>query len=115
MLTHQGWFNLLIYATFTPTTTTKFVICISIYIRLHAVTLSLQCSMTALLIILSSILHKMLVILIRTIDKWNDLTEDMVNSTIVLSFKTLYDGYMGDQKYQTGVETFAYQVFQIRI
>ena len=40
---------------------------------------------------------------IRTIEKWNDLTEDMVNSSAtVLSFKTMYDRYMGDQKYQTG-------------
>ena len=39
---------------------------------------------------------------IRTIEKWNDLTEDMVNSATVLSFKTMYDRYMGDQKYQTG-------------
>ena len=26
----------------------------------------------------------------------------MVNSATVLSFKTMYDRYMGDQKYQTG-------------
>ena len=39
---------------------------------------------------------------IRTIYKWNDLTEDMVNSAIVLSFKTMYDRHMGNQKYQTG-------------
>ena len=39
---------------------------------------------------------------IRTIEKWNDLTEDMVNSATVLSFKTMYDRYMWDQKYQTG-------------
>ena len=39
---------------------------------------------------------------VRTIDRWNDLTEEIVTSTTVLSFKTLYDRYMGDKKYQTG-------------
>ena len=39
---------------------------------------------------------------IRAIDKWNNLTEDIVNSSTVLSFKTMYDRYMGDQKYHTG-------------
>ena len=34
--------------------------------------------------------------------RWNDLTEDIVNSSSVLSFKTQYDRFMGDQKYQTG-------------
>ena len=33
---------------------------------------------------------------------FSTLTEDMVNSATVLSFKTMYDRYMGDQKYQTG-------------
>ena len=32
---------------------------------------------------------------IRAIDKWNNLTEDFVNSSTVLSFKTMYDRYMG--------------------
>ena len=39
---------------------------------------------------------------IRAIDKWNNLTEDIVNSSTVLSFKTMYNRYMGDQKYHTG-------------
>ena len=39
---------------------------------------------------------------VRTIDRWNDLTEEIMTSTTVLSFKTLYDRYMGDKKYQTG-------------
>ena len=39
---------------------------------------------------------------VRAVNKWNDLTEDMVNSSTVLSFKTMYDRYMGDQRYQTG-------------
>ena len=34
---------------------------------------------------------------IRAIDKWNNLTDDIVNSSTVLSFKTMYDRYMGDQ------------------
>ena len=28
---------------------------------------------------------------IRAIDKWNNLTDDIVNSSTVLSFKTMYD------------------------
>ena len=39
---------------------------------------------------------------IRAIDKWNNLTDDIVNSSTVLSFKTMYDRFMGDQKYHTG-------------
>ena len=39
---------------------------------------------------------------IRAIDKWNNLTDDIVNSSTVLSFKTMNDRYMGDQKYHTG-------------
>ena len=39
---------------------------------------------------------------VRAVNKWNDLTEDIVNSSTVLSFKTMYDRHMGDQKYQTG-------------
>ena len=39
---------------------------------------------------------------VRVIDKWNALPDDMVNTSTVLSFKTMYDRYMGDQKYQTG-------------
>ena len=39
---------------------------------------------------------------VRAVNKWNDLTEDTVNSSTVLSFKTMCDRYMGDQKYQTG-------------
>ena len=39
---------------------------------------------------------------IRAIDKWNILTDDIVNSSTVLSFKTMYDTFMGDQKYHTG-------------
>ena len=39
MLTHQGWFNLLYMQPLLVSHTTKFVICISFYIRLHAVTL----------------------------------------------------------------------------
>ena len=39
MLTHQGWFNLLNMQPLLVSHTIKFVICISIYIRLHAVTL----------------------------------------------------------------------------
>ena len=39
---------------------------------------------------------------IRAIDKWNNLTDDIVNSSTVLSFKTMYDRYMGDQEYHTG-------------
>ena len=39
---------------------------------------------------------------IRAIDKWNNLTDDIVNSSTGLSFKTMYDRYMGDQKYHTG-------------
>ena len=38
----------------------------------------------------------------RCIDKWNNLTDDNVNSSTVLSFKTMYDRYIGDQKYHTG-------------
>ena len=40
MLTHQGWFNLLYMQPLLVSHTTEFVICISIYIRLHAVTFS---------------------------------------------------------------------------
>ena len=40
MLTHQGWFNLLYMQPLLPSQTTEFVICISIYIQLHAVTFS---------------------------------------------------------------------------
>ena len=47
-------------------------------------------------------LYRMHSFCIRTIEKWNDLTEDMVNSTTVLSFKTMYDRYMGHRIYQTG-------------
>ena len=32
----------------------------------------------------------------------NNLTDDIVNSSTVLSFKTMYDRFMGDQKYHTG-------------
>ena len=39
---------------------------------------------------------------VRAVNRWNNLTEDIVNSSTVLSFKTMYDRYMGDQKYQTG-------------
>ena len=39
---------------------------------------------------------------IRAIDKWNNLTDDIVNTSTVLSFKTMYDRFMGDQKYHTG-------------
>ena len=39
MLTHQGWFNLLYMQPLPVSHTTEFVICISIYIRLRAVTL----------------------------------------------------------------------------
>ena len=39
---------------------------------------------------------------VRVVNRWIDLTEDIVNSSTVLSFKTQYDRYMGDQKYQTG-------------
>ena len=39
---------------------------------------------------------------IRAIDKWNNLTDDIVNSSTVLSVKTMYDRYMGDQKYHAG-------------
>ena len=38
---------------------------------------------------------------IRAIDKWNNLTDDIVNFSTMLSFKTMYDRYMGDQKYHT--------------
>ena len=37
----------------------------------------------------------------RVVNRLNDLTEDNVNSSTVLSFKTQYDRYMGVQKYQT--------------
>ena len=36
---------------------------------------------------------------ITVIDKWNNLTDDIVNSSAVLSFKTMYDRYMGGQKH----------------
>ena len=36
------------------------------------------------------------------IDMWNNLTGDIVNSSTVLSFKTVYEKYLGDQKYHTG-------------
>ena len=39
---------------------------------------------------------------VRVVNRWNDLTEDIVNSSSVLCFKTQYDRFMGDQKYQTG-------------
>ena len=39
---------------------------------------------------------------VRVVNRWNDLTEDIVSSSSVLSFKTQYDRFMGDQKYQTG-------------
>ena len=39
---------------------------------------------------------------VRAVNKWKDLTEDIVNSSTVLSFKTMYDRYMGYQRYQTG-------------
>ena len=32
---------------------------------------------------------------IRARDKWNNLADDTVNSSTVLSFKTMYDRYMG--------------------
>ena len=34
---------------------------------------------------------------IRAIDKWNNLTDDIVNSSTVLSFKTMYDRYGGSE------------------
>ena len=37
---------------------------------------------------------------VRVVNRLNDLTEDIVNISAVLSFKTLYDIYMGDQKIQ---------------
>ena len=43
MLPHQGWFNLLIYATFTRTTNYRVCNLHIYYIRLHAVTIQ-QCS-----------------------------------------------------------------------
>ena len=39
---------------------------------------------------------------IRATAKWNNLTGDIVNSFTMLSFKTMCDRYMGDQKYHTG-------------
>ena len=39
---------------------------------------------------------------VRVVNRWNDLTEAIVNSSSVLSFKTQYDRFVGDQKYQTG-------------
>ena len=38
---------------------------------------------------------------IRSINKWNELPSEIVNATSVLSFKTLYDRYMADSKFDT--------------
>lgn len=38
---------------------------------------------------------------VRTINKWNSLPDDIVNSKTVLCFKTTYDRYMGINKYIT--------------
>lgn len=37
---------------------------------------------------------------VRSINNWNNLPDDLVNSNTVLKFKTLYDRYMGVKKYQ---------------
>ena len=37
---------------------------------------------------------------LRSINNWNNLPDDMVNSHTILKFKTLYNRYMGDKKYQ---------------
>ena len=39
---------------------------------------------------------------IRAIDKLKNLMDDVVNSSAVLSFKTMYGRYMWDQKYHNG-------------
>ena len=38
---------------------------------------------------------------VRTINKWNSLTDEIVNSKTVLCFKTKYDRYMGNNKFTT--------------
>ena len=38
---------------------------------------------------------------VRSINKWNELPNDIVNAASVLSFKTLYDRHMGEVKYST--------------
>ena len=40
---------------------------------------------------------------IKTMNEWNSLTNDIVNSKTVLSFKTIYDRYMGVRNYTTEV------------
>lgn len=37
---------------------------------------------------------------VRTIDRWNELPEDIINSKTVLRFKTLLDRYLNDSKYR---------------